>query len=140
MVLKIGLGGKSYIGSITLFVIFAAWAGMHLFFYHNLSKPIAYLNIFHRLHSSRNAAGTLAILVMMEGLSAFLHTLRLHWYVKHLDTIPRYYLSIVLYLIKSICDFRVEFMSKFYHGTGYAFQPFSFSTIMEIEANKGEAD
>lgn len=52
MVLSKGLQSDNYVGAILLYVIFAAWAGF-----------------------------TLSILVMMEGLSAFLHTLRLHWYV-----------------------------------------------------------
>jgi len=52
MVFQLGFSVSGSMGSILIFVLFAPWAVL-----------------------------TVAILLVMEGLSAFLHTLRLHWFV-----------------------------------------------------------
>uniref|UniRef100_A0A8C8MLF0 V-type proton ATPase subunit a n=1 Tax=Oncorhynchus tshawytscha TaxID=74940 RepID=A0A8C8MLF0_ONCTS len=75
MVMHLGLSSRSFGGFVALSIIFGAFAVL-----------------------------TVCILLIMEGLSAFLHALRLHW---------------------------VEFQNKFYVGQGFKFLPFTFESILE---------
>ncbi|KAJ8260689.1 hypothetical protein COCON_G00164120 [Conger conger] len=73
MVMRLGFRGDSGGGAVLLALVFSLFAVL-----------------------------TVSILLLMEGLSAFLHALRLHW---------------------------VEFQNKFYSGTGIKFIPFDFSLL-----------
>lgn len=54
-------------------------------------------------------AAVTGVLLLMDALEVFLHTMRLHW---------------------------VEFMGKFYQGNGMPYRPFSFKEVFEREASR----
>lgn len=79
MVLKQALIQKGWVGGVALWAIFSFWAIL-----------------------------TVGILVLMEGLSAFLHTLRLHWYVKM--TLKK------LFLFSSLAQILIAYLFHLFQG------------------------
>jgi V-type H+-transporting ATPase subunit a len=82
MTLAIGLSSTGVVGVILIVITFYAW-----FFL------------------------SIAVLVVMEGTSAMLHSLRLHW---------------------------VEAMSKHFMGDGIPFEPFSFKQMLEEDESAAD--
>ena len=121
MVMQAGLGMdiNKYVNPILIMVTFSFWAVL-----------------------------TVAILIVMEGLSAFLHALRLHWLVFsvhcyayryiHLGevilwlgwVVSRLNWCILIIIMMTISLTRVEFQNKFYEGEGHLFAPFSFERML----------
>jgi V-type H+-transporting ATPase subunit a len=82
MTLQNGLAMTGPLGTVAIFVFFALWFCL-----------------------------TIAVLVVMEGTSAMLHSLRLHW---------------------------VEAMSKHFMGDGIPFEPFSFKQMLEDDESAAD--
>jgi V-type H+-transporting ATPase subunit a len=82
LLVDMGLEKTGFMRVAGLFILFPAWASFTFF-----------------------------VLMCMDSMECFLHTLRLHW---------------------------VEFQNKFYKGGGYKFVPFSFAPILEDEKNNKE--
>lgn len=88
------------------------------------------------------AAATFAVLLIMETLSAFLHALRLHWYVYPIFHNP-YKILVFFFALGCITPFpnqlcRVEFQNKFYLGDGIRFHPFDYKRVLSGEDDETE--
>lgn len=95
------------LGEVFLSIFFTQAAGGKETFFADMSSAVAVFYFF--IVTFGYMFAVFCVLLMMDSLEVFLHTMRLHW---------------------------VEFMGKFFEGAGVPYKPFSFTEVFEKEQSR----